>query len=111
MSTYLGRFSNNGVEFNQQLGIFNIKFCISGKFKNLVDNEQGRASCMCYLGCLDIGKPIVRAVCELFGGIYRDDISGQTKLLVIGDEPGVTKITNAQSLGDVCIVNFEVYYS
>ena len=50
------------------------------------------------------------AVCESFGGIYRHEISGQTKILVVGAEPGVTKITNAQSTPGVLIVEFEVKY-
>jgi len=89
----------SGVKFNQ---LVNIKFCTTGKFskfseKNLV--KDTRCKCKSTWECLNCGKRVVQTVCETFGGIYVTEWSGQTTMLVVGDEPGQVKFKDAKSCG------------
>ena len=83
----------NYVNSNQ---INKVKFCITGTFSKYVENEESSTLRVCNYNrqCLDAGKDVVKAVCKLFGGIYRVDLSGQTKMLVLGGKPGAFKVTS-----------------
>ena len=54
--------------------------------------------------CLSVGKDKARALIETFGGVVRSAISGQTTHLLVGTEPGASKVSQARSR-NVTLVN------
>ncbi|KAJ3236984.1 hypothetical protein HDU81_010128 [Chytriomyces hyalinus] len=54
-------------------------------------------------GCgLKTGKDRVKAMCESFGARVTSAISGKTNLLVVGQEPGQSKVAKAEATGGKC---------
>jgi hypothetical protein len=53
---------------------------------------------------LSVGKDKARALIETFGGVVRSAISGQTTHLLVGTEPGASKVSQARSR-NVTLVN------
>ena len=48
---------------------------------------------------MDVGKDWLKSLCEAFGGIVTSEISKQTKLLIIGNDPGLKKVSQAYANG------------
>ena len=46
---------------------------------------------------LNLGKDRCKKMCESFGGKVTSAVSGKTNLLVVGKEPGMSKVTKARS--------------
>ncbi|KAJ3287982.1 hypothetical protein HDU79_005174 [Rhizoclosmatium sp. JEL0117] len=48
---------------------------------------------------LNLGKDRLRDICESFGAKVRAAVSGKTTLLIVGKEPGISKVSKARETG------------
>jgi len=55
-------------------------------------------------GGLDLGKARARALVESFGGRVTGSVSGKTDVLVVGQQPGFSKVSQARARGGQCRV-------
>lgn len=54
---------------------------------------------------LDLGKARVKAMVEAFGGKVTGSVSGRTDVLIVGKEPGASKVGKAQSSGTCTLMS------
>ena len=54
---------------------------------------------------LDLGKAKARALVESFGGRVTSSVSGKTDVLLVGKEPGMSKVTQARNKPGVILMN------
>jgi hypothetical protein len=59
-------------------------------------------------GCgLNLGKDKARRLCEQFGGRVTTAVSGRTDLLLVGSEPGASKVAKARSTPGCMLMNID----
>ncbi|KAJ3405419.1 hypothetical protein HDU80_001341 [Chytriomyces hyalinus] len=59
-------------------------------------------------GCgLNMGKDRLKAMCESFGARVTSAVSGKTNLLIVGQEPGQSKVAKAASTGKCQIIGLQ----
>ena len=56
---------------------------------------------------LDLGKARARAMIESFGGRVTGSVSGRTDVLLVGKEPGMSKVTKARNQPGCMVVSLE----
>ena len=56
---------------------------------------------------LDLGKARARAMIESFGGRVTGSVSGRTDVLLVGKEPGISKVTKARNQPGCMVVSLE----
>lgn len=56
---------------------------------------------------LNEGKEKAAELIRIFGGVVRSTISGRTDVLLVGEAPGVAKLTSARSQSNIKILNLE----
>ena len=56
---------------------------------------------------LDLGKARARAMIESFGGRVTGSVSGRTDVLLVGKEPGMSKVTAARNQPGCMLVSLE----
>jgi len=54
---------------------------------------------------LELGKARVKAMVEAFGGKVTSSVSGRTDVLIVGKEPGASKVGKAQSNGSCTLMS------
>jgi hypothetical protein len=56
---------------------------------------------------LDLGKARARALVESFGGRVTSSVSGRTDALLVGKDPGMSKVTKARNQSGCALVNLQ----
>jgi len=58
-------------------------------------------------GGLSLGKDRVKSMIESFGGRVTGSVSGKTDVLVVGKEPGMSKVSKARKMENCSLLNLE----
>jgi len=56
---------------------------------------------------LSLGKEKVTKIVESFGGIVRSCVSGKTDILIVGKEPGMSKVSKARAKDNCALIQLE----
>jgi hypothetical protein len=56
---------------------------------------------------LSLGKEKVKRIVESFGGTVRSCVSGKTHILIVGKEPGMSKVTQARKKDNCALIQLE----
>jgi len=57
--------------------------------------------------CSDLGKARVKAMVEAFGGKVTSSVSGRTDVLIVGKDPGASKVGKAQSSSSCTLLSLQ----